>query len=212
MEHPLSILSPSNIFNDIFITIVENQYNAKKARDIWKGSKWSNISKLDNDDVGKIGECTIQELCIKAGIDSKIDGSKTKQIGGGTGDGIINGQIVEIKTARMGSLGHNFQHELGETPWNSKYMVFFDISPTKLYITIFPNFSKEFYEKSGMDSSIKCSPYFPTKSITWRKKKGAFKLDTTIKINSGNKYTFTINQGEIDLVSFKRFIDTAIPL
>jgi hypothetical protein len=29
-------------------------------------------------------------------------------------------------------------------------------------------------------------PCFPTKSVTWRKEKGAFKLDTTVLINEGS--------------------------
>jgi len=32
----------------------------------------------------------------------------------------------------------------------------------------------------------KLLPFFPTKIITWKKQKGAFKLDTTININEMN--------------------------
>ena len=88
-------------------------------------------------------------------------------------------------------------------------MIFFDIAPEKMYITIFPNFTEEFYKKSGVDSSNKCSPYFPTKSITWRKQKGAFKLDTSININEKNKYTFIIDT-ETDYSKFKSFVDNII--
>ena len=65
-------------------------------------------------------------------------------------------------------------------------MCFIDISPDKIYITIFKNWKEDFYRKSGLNSNKKCEPYFPTKSITWRKKSGAFKLDTTVKINNNN--------------------------
>jgi len=68
-------------------------------------------------------------------------------------------------------------------PWKAEFMIFLDIAPKKIYITIFKNFTREFYEKSGRDCGIKCEPYFPTKSITWRKQKGAFKLDTSMNIN-----------------------------
>jgi hypothetical protein len=59
-------------------------------------------------------------------------------------------------------------------------MIFIDISPVCIYLTIFPNFNEETYK------SKQKLPYFPTKSITWRKEKGAFKLDTTVKINEAN--------------------------
>ena len=42
---------------------------------------------------------------------------------------------------------------------------------------VFKNFDEETYK------SKEKLPCFPTKSITWRKKKGAFKLDTSVKIN-----------------------------
>jgi hypothetical protein len=72
-----------------------------------------------------------------------------------------------------------------------------------MYITIFKNFSEEFYKKSGLNNKYKCVPYFPTKSITWRKRKGAFKLDTSININEKNKYTN-------NYTNFKLFVDSCI--
>lgn len=74
-------------------------------------------------------------------IKSEIDGSKTKSTG--MGDGLIKGRSVEIKTARLGAFdSKTFQHELGENPWLSDYLIFLDISPNKFYLTIFPNFSE----------------------------------------------------------------------
>jgi len=82
-------------------------------------------------------------------------------------------------------------------------MIFIDIDIECIYLTIFKNFNEEFY-KSG----LKCKLYFPTKSITWRKKCGAFKLDTTIKINEENitkGYTIKINN-ETQINDIKLFI------
>ena len=76
----------------------------------------------------EIGEKIINTLFNNCGIDCEIDGKKTKQLGGGKGDGIIKGKTCEIKTARLGSDRKSFQHELGEVPWNSNYMIFLDIS------------------------------------------------------------------------------------
>jgi hypothetical protein len=82
-----------------------------------------------------------------------------------------------------------------------------DISPDHYYMTIFKNFTEDHY-KSG----DKCTPYFPTKSITWRKKKGAFKLDTTVTINEDN-----IRKGisikitdDIDALNIKDFVMSII--
>lgn len=193
--------------------LINKKYEKKQKRDIWSESEMKNISKLENDDIGKVGEEIINSFCNKANINSNIDGTKTKQIGGGIGDGKINGKTCEIKTAKLGSTGDSFQHELGEVPWRADYMIFLDITPYgRMYITIFENFTEDFYKKSGTDNTIKCTPYFPTKSITWRKQKGAFKLDTTCKINDRNKnnYTFIIDENTTDYSNFKTFVDRII--
>jgi hypothetical protein len=163
------------------VALIEEQKKKEDEKDIWKNSKFKDIAKLQSNNVGIIGEQLVHTLCNKAGIEASIDGAKTKQKGGGAGDGIINGKTVEIKAAVQGNSSKSFQHELGETPWKADYMIFIDISPEHYYMTIFKNFTEEHY-KSGE----KCSLYFPTKSITWRKKTGAFKLDTTVAINQSN--------------------------
>lgn len=197
-------------FIPFVIDIINSKYEEKSKRDIWEDSEWKYIAQLENDDVGKVGETIIDTICEKSNITSNIDGSKTKQIGGGNGDGIIKCRTCEIKTARLGSDERSFQHELGETPWKADYMIFLDIAPKKMYVTIFKNFTKDFYESSGRDNSIKCKPIFPTKSITWRKKTGAFKLDTTIKINNSNKNTFDFDVNTIDAERFRTFINAII--
>ena len=199
-----------NSFTTSATDLINKKYIQKQKRNIWGACKWKNISELENDDVGGVGEEMINYFCEKAQIDSEIDGTKTKQLGGGIGDGTIKGKTSEIKTARLGSSGSSFQHELGEVPWKAEYMIFLDIAPEKMYITIFPNFTEEFYKKSGVDSSNKCSPYFPTKSIHWRKQKGAFKLDTSININEKNKYSFIIDSETTDYSKFKSFVDKII--
>jgi hypothetical protein len=83
-------------------------------------------------------------------------------------------------------------------------MVFIDVSPECIYLTIFPNFTEEHY-KSGN----KCMDIFPTKSVTWRKHKGAFKFDTSIAINESNKFTFKITRST-DFEELKKYIDSKI--
>lgn len=200
----------SNEFKDIFTNILEKQYEKKKKRDIWEMSKWKHIAELENDDVGKFGETIIQEWCKNANIPSDINGIKTKELGGGVGDGIILGKTVEIKTARMGSgTSRSFQHELGECPWKADYMLFLDVSPDNIYVTIFPNYSEKFYKTSGENSHIKLKPYFPTRSICWRKRTGAFKFDTTVNINETNPHTFKWTKNKT-LEDFRKYINNII--
>ena len=79
-----------------------------------------------------------------------------------------------------------------------------------MYITIFKNFTEDFYKKSGIDNLKKCEPYFPTRSICWRKQKGAFKLTTSRNINEKNNYTFIIDSETTDYSKFKSFVDNII--
>lgn len=167
--------------HNMLIRIIEEQKNKEDKKDIWKNSPYKDLVKLQSNNVGNVGEELINNICKTTGIDADCNGAKTKQIGGGEGDGVIMGIPVEIKTAHQGSSSSSFQHELGEVPWKgSKYMIFVDISPECIYITIFANFDENTYK------SKEKLPCFPTKAITWRKEKGAFKLDTTVKINEVN--------------------------
>ncbi len=162
----------------MLIRIIHQQKQKEDQCDIWKYSPYKDLVKLQSNNVGNVGEELINGICELTNIPARCDGSKTKQVGGGEGDGTIMGIAVEIKTAHQGSRTPSFQHELGEVPWKGpKYMIFVDISPECIYITIFRNVDEATYKGKGK------LPCFPTKSITWRKEKGAFKLDTSVKIN-----------------------------
>jgi hypothetical protein len=165
--------------HNMLIRIIENQKQKEEKQDIWKNSPYRELVKLQKNNVGIVGEELINDICRSINIVAECDGTKTKKLGGGEGDGKIMGIPIEIKTAHQGaSSSQSFQHELGEVPWKGgKYIIFVDISPDCIYITIFRNFEETVY-KSGEKL-----PCFPTKSVTWRKEKGAFKLDTSVKIN-----------------------------
>lgn len=195
--------SPKNLFTEL----IRIQALKEEKNDIWKDSPYKDFVKLQSNNAGIVGERFIQNICCVTGIPSSVDGAKTKQIGGGNGDGSINGRSVEIKTAHQGSTYGSFQHELGEMPWNANYMLFIDIAPYCIYLTIFENFTEEEY-KSGN----KCPRCFPSKSVTWRKGKGAFKLDTTVSINENNIVagnTIKINQ-DTPFEEIKKFINDRI--
>ncbi len=168
----------SETVHNMLIRIIEEQKQKEENQDIWKNSPYKDLVGLQSNNVGNVGELLINTICKSTDIPADCDGSKTKQVGGGYGDGIIMGKSVEIKTSHQGSTYPSFQHELGEVPWNgAQYMIFIDISPDCIYLTIFNNFDEATYK------SKEKLQYFPTKSITWRKEKGAFKLDTSVKIN-----------------------------
>jgi len=166
-----------NIPTNALLNIINEQREKEKRLDIWKNSVYKYLPNLQSNNIGNVGEMFIGKICEVEQISSEIDGTKTKRVGGGDGDGIINGRTIEIKTAHCGG-NTSFQHELGEFPWHADYMTFLDVDPTCVYMTIFRNFTEQQYK-----DCVRCEPYFPTRSFCWRKKSGAFKLDTTPKLN-----------------------------
>ena len=164
----------------LFVDCISEQREKEQAADIWKQSHYKDLCKLESNNVGNVGETFMQKICAQQNIASSIDGTKTKQAVGkeSSGDGIIKGKTVEIKLARRGSKNPSFQHELGEHPWLSNYMIFIDVTPDSIYLSIFNNFTEVHY-KSG----LKCEPYYPTLKVTWRKGEGAFKFTTSENIN-----------------------------
>jgi hypothetical protein len=118
-----SIITPHNLLT----ILIMSQKNKEKKLDIWENSPFKDLATMQSNNVGNVGEGLIHNFCEQAGILVDVDGTKTKKLGGGAGDGIIKGKTVEIKTAVQGSTSPSFQHELGEMPWNAEYMAFIDI-------------------------------------------------------------------------------------
>ena len=192
--------------HNMLIRIIQQQKNKEEKHDIWKDSPYKDLVKLQSNNVGNVGEELVNNICKSCGIEADCNGAKTKEIGGGKGDGVIMGIPVEIKTAHQGSSSPTFQHELGEVPWKgANYMIFVDIAPECIYLTIFKNFTEDIYKSK---EKLEC---FPTKTITWRKEKGAFKLDTTVKINeasieNGHAIKITQNTKNSDISNFIKSI------
>ena len=123
-------INESNSVHNMLIDIIKQQKEKESQQDIWKNSPYKDLVKLQSNNVGNVGEELINTICKSSNIPAECDGSKTKRVGGGEGDGKIMDISVEIKTAHQGSLYSTFQHELGEVPWKGpKYMIFVDISP-----------------------------------------------------------------------------------
>ena len=206
-----SIIISKNVNNNpiqFLVDIINIEKQKEQNANIWENSFYKVVTELESNNVGNVGEKIIHKICIESKIISSIDGSKTKQLGGGKeGDGKIKNKSVEVKTARLGSTSPSFQHELGENPWHANYIIFVDISPINVYIIIFKNFTEEQYKKK----EFKCEPYFPTKSITQRKGVGNFKLDTSININEiCIKNGFSIKLKSDNLKEIGEFINKTI--
>lgn len=117
-----------------------------------KQKEKEDIIKLQSNNVGIIGEEFIKNICNISNINNNIDGIKSRKKGGGFGDGFINNKIIEIKTVVQSS-SNVFQHELGEKPYLFDYIIFIDISPEIIYLTIFKNFD-EFSYKNKIKLSL----------------------------------------------------------
>ena len=87
----------------LFIKTIETQTKKEVKSNIWGDSDFKNLPKLQANNAGIVGEKYIQTICKSLKINSTVNGQKTKKIGGGEGDGNINGKSVEIKTAHRGN-------------------------------------------------------------------------------------------------------------
>jgi hypothetical protein len=190
----------TNIIEDI----ISEQKSKEEECDIWKNSIYKNLRHLQANNVGVFGEKFVERTCNLVDIRCCCDGTKTRLSGC---DGEILGINVEIKTALQGSKNPSFQHELGLSPWfGAKFMIFVDIAPDCIYLTIFKNFDEITYK------SKKKLLTFPTKTITQRSSSGTFKLDTTVVINEENikcGNCIKINKDTV-LLDIKKFITAVL--
>ena len=83
---------PAESMDTLLIKSIADQKAKELAKNIWAVSPWKDIATLENNNVGLVGENFIQSICERLGIPSSIDGSKTKAVGGGAGDGTIYGE------------------------------------------------------------------------------------------------------------------------
>lgn len=188
----------------IIAAVIAEQKSKEEECDIWKNSAYKDLRHLQANNVGIFGEKFVERTCNFAGIPAYCDGTKTKLYGC---DGKILGIDVEIKTALQGSKNSSFQHELGLSPWfGAKFMIFVDVSPDCIYLTIFKNFDEITYK------SRKKLDNFPTKTVTQRSSSGAFKLDTSVRINEKNielGKCIKINS-DTTTIAIKTFIETVL--
>ena len=98
-----------NTPTNALLKIINTQKEKEERLNIWKNSVYKFLPNLQSNNIGNVGEMFLGKICEVQGIDSDIDGTKTKKVGGGDGDGIINGKTIEIKTAHCGG-NLSYQH------------------------------------------------------------------------------------------------------
>ena len=109
----------------------------KECKTCWANAPLETINKLKPDTSGKLGELFTVKVCAAGDISCEYDEDINSK--DGTYDAIVNGKLVEIKTARLGAQG-GFQHESLRAEGCDAYL-FIDILPSALYLTVLKKFT-----------------------------------------------------------------------
>ena len=117
---------------DLMQQSIKEQLEIQQADERWGQSPFADIDRLKADHSGKAGEVFIDKLCDVLKIPKVYDGDLIAD--DGHYDIIINGKLVEIKTAREGK-GKTFQHE-NLRDEGCDYWLFVDVTPDNIYITV----------------------------------------------------------------------------
>tara|TARA_R110001583_G_scaffold23235_1_gene86069 strand:+ start:3522 stop:4100 length:579 start_codon:yes stop_codon:yes gene_type:complete len=127
----------SNTAIEIFANVIAEQQNKQSQSVWWDKGHYSSIDSLKPDYSGKAGELLAKSLCETLGIKYSYDEDIVDQ-DDGTYDITIKGTLVEIKTARVGCYGDNFQHE-SLRDYGCDHFMFIDVTPHNFYLSIFPS-------------------------------------------------------------------------
>jgi len=126
----------SNTAIEMFASVIAEQQKKQAESVWWDQGHYSSIDTLKPDYSGKAGELLAKSLCEKLGIEYNYDEDIVDQ-DDGTYDITIKGSLVEVKTARVGCHGDNFQHE-SLRDYGCDHFMFIDVTPHNFYLSIFP--------------------------------------------------------------------------
>ena len=192
------------MFNNNAISIFSNTIIEQKEKQteasLWDDSVFEEMDTLKNDYSGKAGELFAARICKQYGISYDYSEDDVNQEDG-TYDITIKNKLVEIKTARVGNCGRNWQHE-SLRDYGSDYFMFIDVAPSAVYLSIFP---------SDFDFS-KQHPIFGRKPHKRKGSDGIYKLDfgpTSHTKGIKNGLTLKIDASTSDL-EIKNFINKQI--
>ena len=129
---------------DIMSQTIQKQFFEDSQDNAWFGSKFDIVNYLKIDSSGKLGLSFITTICNMSNVDNE---PKKYQEDGYTL--IINNKKVVIKTARMDK-NKKFQHESLSNDDKYDYILFVDISPQNLYLTILKKFDLSVKKKISL--------------------------------------------------------------
>ncbi|RLA06618.1 MAG: hypothetical protein DRQ51_08860 [Gammaproteobacteria bacterium] len=144
----------------------------KKQKFVWNDSIYEDLKiYLSIDERGQLGEEIIYDICKDiSGLNIEYDSSVTDNEKGY--DIIINNKKVEVKTATITSGSGMFQHEHLEAQRDYDYILFLDIAPNEVFLTLTKKQDVMWRRKKGDPAN---------KTAIHRRPNGDYKCDFTIK-------------------------------
>lgn len=132
---------------DILKGIIDAKVARAEKRDVWEGSDFQAIRKLQADNRGDVGKNFILDVLREGGYQA-VFSSQTAE-GGSDYDILVNGNTkLEVKTATLGPSGRTFQHDNIEKDKNYDVLVLVDVAPNDLYMTVAPKNTLPFTHRS----------------------------------------------------------------
>ena len=189
------------IISELFENITNNAY--EKYKTPWDKSPWKYFCKLPKEDKLEIIKLFMQRICSL----SNIEITKHKSIF------YIHEKsfkiYISISPNQYGVYKKENYYLLGKYPWKTDYLMFINISPKKIYITILKNFTEKYYRITSSTPNFVHNHDFPIHSIEWNNSTNNF----FILIEKSN-HTFVIDSTKniCDIDLFRDFIYKQIPI
>lgn len=154
---------------DITLKHIENIRANRKSS--WQGGVYESMIALEIDERGQVGEELSVEILRMNGCKIDYDPNQTDYEKGW--DLMSNGLKLEVKTATIGKANPTFQHESLSPQRDFDAIVFIDVAPNDIYLTILT--------KKEID----------WKKLHHRKNSGVYKMDWNVKQVLTNKINTT---------------------
>ena len=189
--------------SQLFENITNDAY--EKFKTSWDKSPWKYFHKLSKESKVEIIKLFISRLCYLSNIQLKNEQNtfyihkKSFKI------------YLSISPNNYGVYQSSEHYILGQSPWKIDYLMFINVYPTKIYITLLKNFTESYYRITSSTPNFVHSDDLPIESINWNK----FTKDFFILIEKSKRnHTFIINSttNECDIEDFRHFINKQIPI
>ena len=189
--------------SELFENITNNAY--EKYKTSWDKSPWKYFRKLPKEDKLEIIKLFMERICCL----SNIEITKHKSIF------YIHEKsfkmYISMSPNQYGVYKKQNYYLLGKTPWKTDYLMFINISPKKIYMTILKNFTENYYRITSSTPNFVHNHDFPVRSIEWNNVTNDF----FILIEKSNiNHTFVIDSTKniCDIELFRQFMYKEIPI